>query len=169
MNDEQAKKALLQCGCARENCNRGAHSLSSAPLPPAHQEQAVQVAPEKRSESAILRFGKKLRPTLNAWIGGQSLVPTSRRSIPRRCRGPSDCKQTGCSSRRNAISCLPSAMPFPRSGSLLPITAASRRTTSGAASSSKRTATNRCPIAPAARVPPRSSTASPIWLPHFIR
>jgi aspartyl/asparaginyl beta-hydroxylase (cupin superfamily) len=37
----------------------------------------VQVAPEKRSESAILRFGKKLRPTLNAWIGGQSLVPTT--------------------------------------------------------------------------------------------
>src|SRR5437867_581955 len=64
-------------GCARENCNRGAHSLSRAPLPPAHQEQAVQVAPEKRSESVILRFGKKLRPTLNAWIGGQSLVPTT--------------------------------------------------------------------------------------------
>lgn len=32
---------------------------------------------EKRSESALLRFGKRLRPTLNRWIESASLVPTT--------------------------------------------------------------------------------------------
>lgn len=31
----------------------------------------------KRSESSFLRFGKKLRPTLNRWIGSASLIPTT--------------------------------------------------------------------------------------------
>jgi len=33
--------------------------------------------PQKRSDSAFLRFSKKLRPTLNQWVVNQSLIPTT--------------------------------------------------------------------------------------------